>query len=935
MVQEKEYFAFISYQRKDEEWADRLRSKLEHYRLPSSVRKQNAALPKEIRPIFRDALELAGGVLAKEIETALQNSKFLIVICSPNSAISPWVNKEIQTFIDLGREDKIIPFIIDGIPFSDNAEKECFPPALRSLKGEKELLGININELGRDAASIKVVARMFGLKFDSLWQRYEREKKRKRWMIIGGAIMVALLGLSIGGYFVKQNRTIKEQKKIMATHILKIQNDSIKLSAQNDSIMSQNARIQNQRDSLNLYNQQLLEERNHVLLATHRTQEQYLLLVSQKANEMMDKGDYIGAKKQLLQIEKLKIDIPIFTPEIEQAVRRTSESNSGIIKAHISPIKKTRLSPDGKILVSCANNEDVKLWDTKNGVLLFSIPNYEYSPEISFSPNGNLFIKSNDSITVWNTTNIQRINSFRYKGGIIRDIDVTNRLLIVNGNGKVNVINIIDGNSGLLLSSISTTYKQFITSAYFLSDNKLVTAALDDSIRIYDIKEKHIIRKWKAHEYGVSFISINKDGTKIISGEFGKLSFNEPLVKNDTLKIWDTQSGHLVSTFPVSVNNAIFSPDGSRIIAIKGKDIVIIDVKDGNVINTLNGHDAQIREIDVDRNGALLISASSDDSVIRLWDDYYLNPSNREHKKGGIYPLPNSFYPMGDKFLVSCGDSLMLFNFNAGKVKFVNKFGTKYTPMISSIKFDSYGKRFITTDGNATIWDAVLLEPICRIRAIDPIYAEICSNGKLAATVRDYNNEVCLWDISRGDSLIDKPAHSITIGNKKTHVNTASFSPDGNFLITTHNDGIIRIWEMNNFTCVDSLIGHTISVSSAFYSHDGRYVVSASADRMVKIWDMTTKKCINSLIGHTAEVCYAEFSKDDRLVLSTSFDNSLIIWDAKSGLPLKKYHSQGKTASFSPDNKFILLIDSDNSYKILPYHSTQELWSKMRLQMEQ
>lgn len=65
MKQEKDYFAFISYQRKDEEWADRLRSEFEHYRLSSSIRKQNASLPKEIRPIFRDVRELAGGVLAK------------------------------------------------------------------------------------------------------------------------------------------------------------------------------------------------------------------------------------------------------------------------------------------------------------------------------------------------------------------------------------------------------------------------------------------------------------------------------------------------------------------------------------------------------------------------------------------------------------------------------------------------------------------------------------------------------------------------------------------------------------------------------------------------------------------------------------------------------------------------------------------------------
>lgn len=212
MEQPKEYYAFISYQRKDEEWAERLRNKLEHYRLPSSVRKQDTSLPKEIRPIFRDALELAGGVLAKEIETALQNSKYLIVICSPNSAKSPWVNNEIQTFINLGREEKIVPFIIDGTPFSDNEETECFPPALRSLKGEKELLGININEVSRDAAAIKVVARMFGLKFDTLWQRYEREKKKNQWVIIGGTLLLAFVSWGFVGYFVKQKRIIEEQR---------------------------------------------------------------------------------------------------------------------------------------------------------------------------------------------------------------------------------------------------------------------------------------------------------------------------------------------------------------------------------------------------------------------------------------------------------------------------------------------------------------------------------------------------------------------------------------------------------------------------------------------------------------------------------------------------------------------------------------------------
>lgn len=207
----KEYFAFISYQRKDEKIADELRHKLEHYHLPSSVRKENPSFPKTIYPIFRDALELSGGVLSEQIEQALAQSKYLIVVCSPNSAKSPWVNKEVQTFIRMGKERKIIPFIIDGEPNSKNSDSECFPPALRELTGSRELLGININELGREAAAVKIVACMFGLKFDSLWQRFQREQKRKKWMMIGGAVLFAVVGLTVGFYFVKQNQVIEFQ----------------------------------------------------------------------------------------------------------------------------------------------------------------------------------------------------------------------------------------------------------------------------------------------------------------------------------------------------------------------------------------------------------------------------------------------------------------------------------------------------------------------------------------------------------------------------------------------------------------------------------------------------------------------------------------------------------------------------------------------------
>ena len=204
MEQKKEYYAFISYKREDEKWAKWLQNKLEHYKFPTNLNGRTD-LPKNIRPTFRDVTDLTPGLLAEEIDKALRSSEWLIVICSPRSAKSPWVCKEAQTFIDLGRADHIIPFVIEGTPFSKDMGSECYPEALLNLTDGQELLAANINEMGRDAAAIKAVARMFNLRFDTLWQRFEREKKKRFLISILTVAVFALLSLGIGGFIYNNN----------------------------------------------------------------------------------------------------------------------------------------------------------------------------------------------------------------------------------------------------------------------------------------------------------------------------------------------------------------------------------------------------------------------------------------------------------------------------------------------------------------------------------------------------------------------------------------------------------------------------------------------------------------------------------------------------------------------------------------------------------
>lgn len=214
MDKSKEYYAFISYKREDEKWAKWLQNKLEHYRFPTNLNGRTD-LPKNIRPTFRDVTDMTPGLLAEKIDTALRDSEWLIIICSPRSAKSPWVCKEAQTFIDLGRTDHIIPFVIEGSPFSNDATTECYPEALLNLTGNKELLAANINEMGREAAAIKVVARMFNIRFDALWQRYEREQKKRKWIGIVGFLLFGIVCLGIASVIEQKNIELEKQHDLL------------------------------------------------------------------------------------------------------------------------------------------------------------------------------------------------------------------------------------------------------------------------------------------------------------------------------------------------------------------------------------------------------------------------------------------------------------------------------------------------------------------------------------------------------------------------------------------------------------------------------------------------------------------------------------------------------------------------------------------------
>lgn len=204
------YRAFISYSWADRNWGDWLHRALETYHPPKGV-----ADGRPLRPIFKDREEEAAGAsIGAAIEAAMAASEYLIVLCSPRSAQSQWVNREVAWFKTHRDPSKILALIVDGEPMASSLPgreaEECFPQTLLRAVGPDlqpaepladAPLAADARKTGdgRHGAKLKLAAALLGVGYDVLAQRDERRRTIRRRLVTSAAFGLALLlgGLSV------------------------------------------------------------------------------------------------------------------------------------------------------------------------------------------------------------------------------------------------------------------------------------------------------------------------------------------------------------------------------------------------------------------------------------------------------------------------------------------------------------------------------------------------------------------------------------------------------------------------------------------------------------------------------------------------------------------------------------------------------------------
>ncbi|MFH1994069.1 MAG: caspase family protein [Pseudomonadota bacterium] len=328
---------------------------------------------------------------------------------------------------------------------------------------------------------------------------------------------------------------------------------------------------------------------------------------------------------------------------------------------------------------------------------------------------------------------------------------------------------------------------------------------------------------------------------------------------------------------------------------------------------------------------ALFLSSCTATPVLTVKDA----DMSREIKQKAPIVRKVDISPDGRYVLSGSRDSFILWDILQGK-KIQTFAHEDFMGLGIAVAFSSDGKYFASGGKGTKLWELVTRQEKMTFDnspALSIVFSPdgkyfLCGGPGPLAVFSKPKPTMKIFDVATGGEIIDfkiQPSH-------KYRVESVAYSPDGKYVLSGSNGGIIDLWDISLGKSIRTVV-IDCAVRALSFSSDGEYALSGGTDNSVRLWNAKNLTQIKKFVGHK-EIWSVAFSPDDKYVLSAGIEGNIDIWELTSGNKWRVLTGHtgvssievGGSAKYFPNGKYVISA-GDASTRIWDVSTGQEVAS--------
>lgn len=573
---------------------------------------------------------------------------------------------------------------------------------------------------------------------------------------------------------------------------------------------------------------------------------------------------------------------PVFSPFMAQA----------------GPVNIVKIFADEKKCVSGHANNALFIWDLTNGQLLNGPLTPKPNIDLKKGKNAHNYIASStdSSLSVWkiHTFGINDIDICQEKhytecvavssdnGVSIWNLDTGKQMgkTLFNHSKGVNTVKIYDNGNKCVTGSDDGTLVVWDLNTLEMIGNPLeghkdwiirldtyvseethycVSASFDNTLKIWDLDKHLLLDTLTGHTDWVQGIQLFPSAS---------LHFCVSASADCSVRVWNLTDRKLVKTMSgysklVLAIDSYYAEGNPRCVTASSDGILRIwDLNNYKCIGILEGHSAWANAVKVYDSGKYCISAASD-HTLRVWEletkrcVYILTGHTDWVIDVDVFKKGNVFFAISASF----DKTLCLWNLSTGRS--IGPSLTGHQAGVKAVKVYDNGHRAVSGsyDHTLQIWDLDTLSPlgaplaehedwVCDLDIYQKEDATLCLSASSDKTFT-------LWDLSH-KKCIGRSVH----GNHSS-INAIHFLNGGEKCILATDDGIIKIWDLRQFTAAEShIIVESHPRINGLCTYGNSQCAIVSDDGIMRVFELTTGTLLKEIdIMHGVSVVGIDLSQ--------------------------------------------------------------------------